>query len=206
MSEQNLDALLGRMCAIAEAVNAFKSETVQQAAFDALVEAFHGKRAMAPVPQVEPAEEEVGEAEADSTPTDQGKSAVKKPARRKSSGSSARGFQMVKELDLRPAGKVSFADFIAEKQPGSNEDKYAVAVYYLQHVLELPTVTTNHVATVFRLESSWREPQDALKGLRVTSSRKGTVDVAAADNLKMTPQGRNFVEHDLPRADKKTKK
>jgi hypothetical protein len=44
MAQGELDALLGRMGAIAEAVNAFSSEAVQHEAFSALIAAFHGKR------------------------------------------------------------------------------------------------------------------------------------------------------------------
>ena len=44
MAEEDLDALLRYMDAIAKAVNAFTSEAVQHEAFSALIAAFEGKR------------------------------------------------------------------------------------------------------------------------------------------------------------------
>jgi len=35
--------------------------------------------------------------------------------------------------------------------------------------------------------------------LRMTAHRKNWIDTADLDDLKTTPHGRNFVEHDLPR-------
>jgi hypothetical protein len=64
MAQEDLDALLSRMDAIAKAVNAFTSETVQQEAFSALVAAFEGKRhsgkhGHTPPAEVEPESPEV---------------------------------------------------------------------------------------------------------------------------------------------------
>ena len=42
MSQEDLDALLSRMADIAEAVNKFTSETIQQEAFKALIDAYGG--------------------------------------------------------------------------------------------------------------------------------------------------------------------
>jgi hypothetical protein len=105
---------------------------------------------------------------------------------------------MVNSLDLKPAEKQSFEDFIEEKQPKSNEDKYVAAVYYLEAILEISPVTKNEVGTVFRLAKSWKEPSALTKGMQMTSLRKGTLNTSDADNIKLTPHGRNFVDHELP--------
>jgi hypothetical protein len=209
MAEKELDALLSRMERIAAAVNGFSSEAVQQAAFAALVNAFGGSPPGSTT--VGPAathQDNSGEKKQDEVVSSAGDVGAggKKSNKKKSTASGGKDFKVVKDLDLRPADKKAFEDFVAEKQPKSNEDKYAVAVYYLQHILELPAVTWHHVATVFRLTSSWREPADATAGLRVTSSRKATIDTTDLDNIKVTPQGRNFVEHDLPPKAKAGKK
>jgi hypothetical protein len=114
-------------------------------------------------------------------------------------------WKMVKDLDLNPNNKQSFDDFIKEKEPKSNEDKYPAVTYYLSEILEVGKVTIDHIGTVFRLTKSWKEPTDLAAGLRVASSRKGTIDTSSYDDIKVTPAGRNFVEHDLP-ATKKSKK
>jgi hypothetical protein len=40
----------------------------------------------------------------------------------------------IRDFDLAPGGKESFADFIAEKQPRSQNDKNVVSVYYLSQI------------------------------------------------------------------------
>lgn len=193
MPQEELEALLGRMGAIADAVNAFKSETVQHEAFTALIAAFHGKH-QGPTQRVPAAE-----AALEMDKTEQAASTKRRPAIGPAKTREARSdWKMLKDLDLNPAGKLSFDEFIKEKQPRSNEDKYSVAVYYLSNVLEIENITMDHVGTTFRLTKIWKEPTNLRAGLSVTSSRKGTIDTTNCYDIKITPTGRNFVEHDLP--------
>jgi hypothetical protein len=59
------------------------------------------------------------------------------------------------------------------------------------------------VFSVFRLASGWKEPANILSGITTAASREGTIDTRDFDDLKTTPQGRNFVEHELPPKDTK---
>jgi len=192
MTDQEFEAVLKRMPRIAEAVNAFNSEAVQTQAFDALLKALGADTAC----------EMSGRAsnEAHVPPVAIEPSAAKgsepKVRHRKREGGG--NFKVIKELDLRPQGKVSFEDFVADKQPATNEERYAVAVYYLEQILGVPSVTENHVGTVFRLTQTWREPSALAAALRMTATRKGTIDTSDHNNIRTTPTGRNFVEHDLP--------
>ena len=61
-----------------------------------------------------------------------------------------------------------------------------------------PTVSISDVGSVFRLMPSWREPKQLDAGLRMASSRKGTLNTSNLDDINLTPTGRNYVEHDLP--------
>ncbi len=202
MAHEDLDALLSRMDAIAKAVNAFSSEAVQKEAFAAMVAAFEGKRHSAqhasaanerPENQ-RPEPPGIGVAEIES----QTKSAEKVTKTKRSSKESRTEWKMVKDLDLRPAGKPSFEEFAEEKKPSSNEDKYVLVVYYLTETLGLSPVTIHQVGTVFRLMKTWKEPTDLAAGLRVTASRKVTLDTSDYEDIKLTPAGRNLVDHDLP--------
>jgi len=206
MAQEDLDALLTRMDAIAKAVNSFKSEAVQHEAFSALVAAFEGRRHTAKhghtagpdsattTPDVEPDKAQ---------PAPEGNGATK--ARKAGKGKSS-AWTFIKDLDLHPKGKQSFEGFVAEKQPASNEDKFVAVVYYLTEVLELPAVSVSHVGSAFRLMKAWREPSDVSASLRIASSRKGTLDTSNLENIKLTPTGRNFVDHELPPAPKAAKK
>lgn len=210
MGKAELDVLLDSMPDIAKAVNAFRSEAIQREVFNALITAYSGA---SPSPKSPSSTPENGPTKSRAIPESVAKTesqsesgspqTTKQPKPKKpNSGGGQTGFKFIRDLDLRPEGKQSMADFVAEKKPSSNEDKYAVAVYYLEHILEVPAVTPDLVGSVFRLVQGWREPTDVRAGLRVTSNRKGTIVTADMDNIRTTPQGRNFVEHDLPRAER----
>ena len=194
MSETELDGLLKRMPEIAAAVNAFQSEAVQHEAFQALVASYSGRshaphKHGAPTPPAAPANGDTPDA---ARPASNGK----KPRRKGEGG--RRTPKLIRDLDLNPAGKKSFTEFIEEKQPKSNEDKYAVAVYYLEQIAALDAVSFDHVASVFRMTSGWKEPSNFISGITNAASRKGTIDTKDYNNVKTTPRGRNFVEHELP--------
>jgi hypothetical protein len=197
MTEAEFVVYLKRMGEIATVVNSFTSEAVQKDVFAALVASLNDDSVEAP-------SFDRGKSDHPST-VDDGKAAKKvitrkreKSATPKSGGSIDRG------LNLRPTGKQSLADFVALKGPSSNQDKFAVVVYYLEQILELPAISAVHVRTVFRLAEGWREPADVVTALSVTAVRKATIDTSDMENIKTTAQGRNFVEHDLPiKSDKK---
>jgi hypothetical protein len=193
MAEKEFGDLLKRMGEIAKAVNAFTSEAVQGEAFATLVSALNdqhddggpGRATDVGNPSAPPATKVAGAA------------AKVRNGKRENSGAS-KATKIDRDLDLHPSGKQSFADFIAEKQPSSNQDKFAVIVYYLEQILEHPRVSVSQIHTVFRLTSGWREPTDLEGALRVAATRKATIDTADLENITTTAQGRNFVQHDLP--------
>jgi hypothetical protein len=205
MSTEDLDALLERMPRIAEAVNAFNSETVQQEAFVSLVAAFNGKTArrltdalpnIRDIVEEEPVLPNDSSVEPDVAPNT---GPQQKRPRKKSNGAKS-DWTMVKDLDLFPEGKKSFEDFIVEKQPSSNQDRFPVIIYYLTEILGISPVTKNEVGTVFRLmaRNGWQEPTNLTTGLQMAAHRKATIDSSSTDDLKITPTGRNFVLHKLP--------
>jgi hypothetical protein len=208
MAQEDLDALLARMDAMAKAANAFTSEALQKEAFAAMIAAFEGKRQSvqhrsAPHLPTEPQRAEHADADATQMQppaTNGDKSAkVKSSVKVKSSAKESRSqWKMVKDLDLHPEGKQSFEAFVEEKKPSSNEDKYVIIVYYLKEIAGTPAVTIHQVGTVFRLMKSWKVPINVNSGLRVVSHRKGTFDTEDMEDIKLTPGGHNLVEHDLP--------
>ena len=193
MSDQNFESLLKRMADIAPAVNAFTSEAVQKEAFTALLGALGGDRSYIGSATVGDAAPEVGRSNAGNG------AAPRARLKRQRAPRSRSDVRVIKDLNLRPDGKPSFSDFATQKAPKTNEEKYAVAVYYLEQILGLSAVTDAHVSTVFRLTDGWREPKDVAAGLRKTAERKATIDTSDLDAIKTTPHGRNLVQHDLPR-------
>jgi hypothetical protein len=104
-----------------------------------------------------------------------------------------------KDLDLSPPGKTSFRDFVAEKRPSDNAYEHnVVALYWLTQVAELEKATTDQVFSCYR-DAKWKLPADLRNSLQLTSTRKSWMQTNDADNLRITSQGINFVERDLPK-------
>ncbi|WOB45509.1 hypothetical protein HNI00_22010 [Thermoleptolyngbya oregonensis NK1-22] len=110
---------------------------------------------------------------------------------------------IVKDLNLRPEGELSFRDFYAQKKPNTQEQAVTVAVYYLRRVLELDKITPEHVFTCFK-DVGRKTPKNMPQTVRDTAKNKGWVDTSERGNIKITNHGENMVDHDLPASNGKT--
>jgi hypothetical protein len=179
---------------IAVAVNAFSSPEVQKLAFEALT---GSARSQPPAKHHLPAEEkESANSDSSGKPEPNGEAGQK---RRKAVKAS---LAVDKSLNLRPAGKQAFKDFVADKQPGTNDERNVVTVYYLKELLEVSKATIGQILACYK-EADWRVPGNPLNSLQVTASRMAWLDTQDRDDIKLTPQGENTVKFDLPRSKKK---
>ncbi len=105
--------------------------------------------------------------------------------------------RILPNLNLRPNGKQSLRAFYEEKDPKSNERGFAVIVYYLKRILEVETVTLNHVYTALK-DVGLKVPTRLPTVLSNSARRHGWIDTRTKDDIKITIHGENFVEHDLP--------
>jgi hypothetical protein len=120
----------------------------------------------------------------------------------KAKASSAASPSIVRDLNLKPKGRVSFDQFAVQKKPGSNQHKCVVAVYYLRHELGLSLIAVDHVYTCFK-HMQWRVPSRLANTMAYVSSVHGWLDTRNMGDIKLTTIGENLVEHDLPRSSKK---
>jgi hypothetical protein len=180
MQDKDFNELVAKMEQIAEIVNKFSNPDLQRDVYNRLLSSIN----IAPV-----------EAKKNVSVTSVSRTEAKQKQSKKKNSKYIP--KMMKDLDLSPKGQTSFDAFIAEKKPQTNEDKYIVVVYYFEIILAESPVTIDHVFSVFRLKK-WKEPKDLIGGITVAGSRKGILDTADYNNLKTTPTGRNFVEHELP--------
>jgi hypothetical protein len=194
MPEGDFDDLLKRLPAVAKVVNAFTSEVVQQQAFEALVSALQG---------VEPrhAADRGGgrrrttsrrkrQPDTDGSPDTKGKS---RQARRG-------GPAIDKNLNLRPKTGKSFRDFAALKNPKTAFEKNVVAVHWLKSA-GVKTIGPDQVYTCYK-DAAWRIPTGLYNSLAVTASKKGWLNTADMNQITVTTQGENLIDHDLPRKKK----
>ncbi len=101
-----------------------------------------------------------------------------------------------KGLNLKPKNKSSFRDFVEKKKPSNLKQKMAVCVYYLKNELSLDSVNINKIFTCFK-EANWRIPGDFMNTLHQTGT-KGWLDTEDSEDIKMSTQGENLIEYDLP--------
>ena len=182
MSRNEYDRLVAELPSISKAISDLPSEGLQREAFAALVAALLDRPAQASAPAPKPSPRPRGST----------KRGPRASGRRSASPS------IVKDLDLRPTGKQAFEDFAAAKQPASQWEQATVAVYYLTKVIDLPAVDVNHVYTCFK-DRLWRTPSNLSNKMQQAASSKGWLDTSSMENIRVTPQGENLVEHDLPR-------
>jgi hypothetical protein len=105
---------------------------------------------------------------------------------------------IVKDLSLKPSGKASFRQFVAEKKPQTHQQKQAVILYWLREFGSLPVgITTDHVNTCY-VEAGWPRPANLSNGIQVTAKVKGWIDSSDMSDIKLTTRGEDQVTHDLP--------
>jgi hypothetical protein len=191
MSETTLKDLLDAMPSIAKAVNIFSSDAVQQKAFAVLMNAL-GVEAEVEESKERPARKtKIKRVTKRAATTDK----VAKPRK-----AQAGPPKFKSELNLRPKGKKSLKDFVAEKKPKTNEERFAVMIYYLEKTLQEKTIDRNHIYTCFK-ELNVKFPLQIDAVLRNAARRKGWFDTSNSSDLRITTRGENFVEHDLPATD-----
>lgn len=203
-------SLLDLLPKYAEAVNAFTSPEVQLVMAQALIRERQPHYVtpvtalplqQAPVIQATPitasvAEETVDPAPVTATVLGPAKRATAR-TRRAAPSRLPSASEIARDLDLRPDGVQSFRELAAEKQPSSNYEKCAVAVFWLAELGGVESISPAHIQLCFR-EAGWREPTDLPNIVSKASSLKHYLDSSDMSSIKLTIPGRNLVKHDLP--------
>jgi hypothetical protein len=184
MTTSRLDELLKKMSEIAAAVNSFTSPDVQLLAFKTLADAASGNAHKFSPDTIPPIL---------SAPVDESAKSTKQ--KKKAAPSSSVALKLLGDLDLAPKGKQSIKEFFEAKQPKSDPQKYCAILYYLKNVLGIQKVSLDHFYTAFKYLEI--KVPNIYVGLRNTRIRNGWVDPTDSDDVKMTLNGENFIEHEI---------
>lgn len=107
---------------------------------------------------------------------------------------------IVKDLNLAGQGdKPSLKDFFSNYKARSQWEKNVIFVYYLQNIAKVTPITTNHIYTCYRNVGT-KIPGAFKQSLWDTASDKGWIDTSSLENIKLTTQGINYIEHDMAKA------
>lgn len=154
----------------------------------------YGSKSSSPVKNTSPSRKSA-------SPESGGESAGQKSSGKKKASSGGAQPSIVKDLDL--SGKTKnverLKDFHASFTIKSNLERNLVFMYYLQNKIEVSPITPDHVFTCYR-DVGVKVPTALVQSLRDTSNRRGWIDTANTNDLKVTTPGMNHLEHDLPKA------
>lgn len=183
---------------IAELVGKF-SESLQPRVFEILVNGYLGDHADA---YDQAAGKKVAAKKTASKKAPAKKTHKKTP--KKAQGS----LTLLKDLDLTGSESgPSFKDFVTEKSPTSNIQFNAVAVYYLDKIVDEEGIGLSHIYTCYK-HVSRKTPKNYAAfrtSLNDTASDDwGYIDFGDPDNITCPLTGESFVEHDLPASKKST--
>ncbi len=108
-------------------------------------------------------------------------------------------YQIVKDLDLSAKGKTENAlkFFYENKSPSTGMARNAVFVYYLAKISKVNDISLDHIYTCYK-DVNEKVPAALHQSLSDTSFRKGWIETHSMEDITITVQGENFVEHDLP--------
>lgn len=108
-------------------------------------------------------------------------------------------YKFLDEIDLSAAdGRPSLVEFMDTKFPITNEERNLVFLHYLQHVLNLKTITADHIYTCYRA-AKIRVPTDLEASLQTTVDQHRWIKITKTGKLSVTPAGKLYVENQLPK-------
>lgn len=184
MSETDFDLRVERVRKAAEVIGSLPSKALQADAFRYLL-------GEAPAAQVAQKTSATPALEATKTEVPSGE----KKARRSSATKTP--ITQDRDINLFPEGKTSFKDFAALKGPTNNDERYAVAVYWLREVAQLGGATVAQVVSCYRA-AGWTLPTNVANAAS-QAVKASYLSSGKADDLQLSSVGINLVDTTLPR-------
>lgn len=111
--------------------------------------------------------------------------------------------KMLTTLNLRPKGKMALKDYAAKYSIKTTEELSLLIVYYLIEELK-EKVSIDHIYTCYK-ELGKKIPQHLRQTLINQKNNKNYIDINDWDDIKFTIPGMNHMEHDIAKADGKSK-
>lgn len=125
-----------------------------------------------------------------------------KPVRKSRTTGKGESLAIIKDLDLSARGNsrdLSLRDFYAEKKPSNAMERSTVFVYFLQVIMGASQITLNHIYSCYKDVGA--PVPSVRKSVANASGRKGYLNSASFDDIKLGIPGENLVEQYLPKQD-----
>jgi len=114
------------------------------------------------------------------------------------------GINPVMDLNFVPKDKPALKAFFAEKAPATDMEQILVVGYYLKQTLEVATFGPGHIFAGFKhvnkpIPVDLRQTMRNMKPMVGIKQGKGWLNFTDVESARLTTEGENVVEHELPR-------
>jgi len=122
----------------------------------------------------------------------------KSKAKAKSKSSTDTTGKFLKDLNLMgDESSQSLRDFYGVYDAKTNFERTLIFVYYLENIRGISSININHIYTCYRDIGGLKIPGHLKQNLLDTSFKKGWLDTADMEDIKVPVMGVNYIEHDL---------
>lgn len=117
---------------------------------------------------------------------------------KKSKSTSSKDLTYLTDYDFRPSGSEGIKEFYEKYKSISNMENNLIFTYYFQEKRKEKEITMNLIYSSYR-HIGLKIPSFP-QTLIDTKARKGWIDTAHLNDLKVTREGINFIEHEIAKA------
>jgi hypothetical protein len=108
------------------------------------------------------------------------------------------------DLNFVPKDKPALKAFFAQKAPATDMEQVLVVGYYLKHMLDVATFGPGHIFAGLKhvnkpIPVDLRQTMRNMKPMVGNKQGKGWFNFTDVDSARLTTEGENVVEHELPR-------
>lgn len=107
------------------------------------------------------------------------------------------GIALIPNLDFMPSGKSPLKQFVVDKKPSNDMETVLVVVYYMQHMMDMPSVSPGHIRTAMK-EVGAAIPPNLKQTIRNVKGKRIWINYTDIEQIRTTTQGDNYVEFQMP--------
>ncbi len=111
----------------------------------------------------------------------------------KKSAAGSSGLKKISNINFYPDGKDSLENFYKKFEVNNDYENNLLFVYYLQEILKIHPLTTNHLYTCYD-ELNIRIPENLVSSIKNTKKVKGWIETKERGNMAVTITGTNKIK------------
>ncbi len=114
---------------------------------------------------------------------------------KKAKPKSAKGQTYLTDFDFNPANQKSLKEYFNEFEPKTNYERNLIFVYYLQEILSINNISTDHIYSCYR--TLGLKIPSFPQTLVDTNTHKGWLATSDTNDIKVTRTGMNYILHEM---------